>query len=50
MSNRRRKSIGQAKIRAALEQRLERGKAKAEAKRLRRIARELRAKAEESAS
>lgn len=35
MSNRRRKTIGQSKIRAALERRLERGKRKHEAKVLR---------------
>jgi hypothetical protein len=47
MSNRRRKSIGQRKIREALERRLSRGRAKAEARALRVAARELRAKAEE---
>jgi hypothetical protein len=39
MSNRRRKSIGQRKIREAFERRLERGRLKAEAKRLREEAR-----------
>jgi hypothetical protein len=47
MSNRRRKSIGQQKIREALERRLLRGRAKAEARALRVVARELRARAEE---
>jgi hypothetical protein len=46
MSNRRRKSIGQRKIREALERRLSRGRAKAEARALRVAARELRARAE----
>lgn len=38
MSNRRRKSIGQRKLKEALARRLERGRLKAEAKRLRREA------------
>jgi len=45
MSNRRRKSIGQAKIRAALERRLVRGRLKAEAKRLQRLAKSVREEA-----
>lgn len=50
MSNRRRKSTGQRKIREALERRLARGRAKAEARALREEARRLRAKAEEVSS
>ena len=42
MSNRRRKTIGQSKIRQALERRLERGKRKHEAKLLRAEAKRLR--------
>ena len=42
MSNRRRKTIGQSKIRAAFERRLERGKRKHEAKMLRAEAKRLR--------
>lgn len=41
MSNRRRKSIGQRKLREAMMRRLERGRLKAEAKRLRREAKAL---------
>ena len=46
MSNRRRKTIGQSKIREALERRLERGKRKHEAKVLRAEAKRLRGMAE----
>ncbi len=50
MSNRRRKTIGQRKIREALERRLARDRARAEAQRLRDEARRLRMLAEVNAT